>query len=348
MTTNNILNNQCLNDFTITRSNSGNINFLTVNNTSNTANSSASIKSSVAGTSAGDAIFQSVITSGTTWTWGADNSDSDRWKLNPSSSIGTGDVLSISSLGEVSILVGDLGVSRSNSGGIVNVECINDDATPAAASDSALIAQVTSGSAGDAYLEVVVASIHTYVWGIDQTDATLKEGYLNAGSARPSTANIFRKVTTSGEQTIPFQPAFLATHTVNQDNITGAGTDATINYTTEIFDQNGDYDGVNTFTAPVSGRYLLKAQVYLNNITAAMTSSDVAIVSSNRDYLGSVLNPFSVSQSTADISFNVSAIVDMDAADTAFIQIQVSSGAGDTADSPNSPDICYFCGSLIC
>ena len=53
--------------------------------------------------------------------------------------------------------------------------------------------------------------------------------------------------------TMPSQPAFIVNSTVSQA-ISNA-TPTTINFTTEIADRNADYDGTNTFTAPVTGLY---------------------------------------------------------------------------------------------
>lgn len=101
MATNNSLNNQCLNDFTVTRSNSGGTNLLHVTNTSDTADSVSMVRATTAGTSAGDPVFQSVVTSGSTWTWGADNSASDSWKLSQGTALGTNDTVVITTAGEI-------------------------------------------------------------------------------------------------------------------------------------------------------------------------------------------------------------------------------------------------------
>lgn len=64
-------------------------------NTSDTANSDAIMRSSVAGTSAGDAKFQSRITGGSpeAYAWGQDNSDGDAWKLSRAFNLGNNDVI---------------------------------------------------------------------------------------------------------------------------------------------------------------------------------------------------------------------------------------------------------------
>lgn len=86
---------------TIGNSNSGNTNTLTVTNSSNTATSSANILSTVGGGTAADPTFQAVVSGVTTWTWGADNSDSDSWVLAASTALGTTNVMRVATTGEI-------------------------------------------------------------------------------------------------------------------------------------------------------------------------------------------------------------------------------------------------------
>lgn len=85
----------------IGNANSGGANTLTVTNTSNTASSSAVIISSVGGTSAADPVYQSTISGTQTWTWGADNSDSDAYVLAASSALGTTNVMNADTTGVI-------------------------------------------------------------------------------------------------------------------------------------------------------------------------------------------------------------------------------------------------------
>jgi hypothetical protein len=79
--------------------NSGGTNALQVLNNSDTASSSANHNVQVAGASAGDATFQATILGQRTWTWGADNSDSDAWVLSLGSALGTANNLRFDSNG---------------------------------------------------------------------------------------------------------------------------------------------------------------------------------------------------------------------------------------------------------
>jgi len=153
----------------------------------------------------------------------------------------------------------------------------------------------------------------------------------------------------TGEITKPLQPAFLATHSVAQDNATGAGTSVLVNFTTEVYDQNSDYDGTNTFTAPVSGIYLLTCAVRCFNITDAMTDGKIMLNTSNRNYWGKWANIGTERELTDDSCvINSSFYADMDAADTAKIYLTISNGAGDTVDLTADVSGSYFSCSLIC
>jgi|SRR5690606_4618061 len=151
----------------------------------------------------------------------------------------------------------------------------------------------------------------------------------------------------SGEVRKPLQPAFLANHSVAQNNITGNGTTATINFTTEIFDQNGDYNGTNTFTAPITGRYILTYCLLLNDPSTA-THGLLIITTSNRIYLSNSMMYGNITPASGSLSLNFSQVVDMDASDTAICQIQVSGVGSDTVNAPQTGNHTFFGGYLIC
>lgn len=78
---------------------------ISADNTSNTASSSSVIQVVVGGASAGDPYFVSNVTGVTQFSWGIDNSDSDKWKLSMNATLGTNDAIVVSgTTGAVSIL----------------------------------------------------------------------------------------------------------------------------------------------------------------------------------------------------------------------------------------------------
>lgn len=80
-------------NLSITASVSGASLSATISNTSNTASSNALLQTTVAGTSAGDAIHTFTVTSGNSASLGVDNSDSDRFKVSYSTALGTTDTI---------------------------------------------------------------------------------------------------------------------------------------------------------------------------------------------------------------------------------------------------------------
>jgi hypothetical protein len=143
--------------------------------------------------------------------------------------------------------------------------------------------------------------------------------------------------------TRPSQPCFLAVMNSDVLDVTGDGTHYTIVFGNEVFDQGGDFSST-TFTAPVTGKYLLTASAMFYHITAAVTDLQLKIVTSNqphRNYrtAGGIIRDF--------LSMNVSVLADMDAGDTAFVQA-TAFGTTKTIDLyATDPVFGSFSGSLI-
>jgi len=65
------------------------------------------------------------------------------------------------------------------------------------------------------------------------------------------------------------QPVFMAQIGASQDNVTGEGTAYTVLFPTVTVNQGGYYNaGSSTFTAPVTGNYLLGVNLYIGDITS--------------------------------------------------------------------------------
>lgn len=95
---------------TVTKSDSGADVSVDITNSSNTASSTASHTVNVAGTSAGDAYYSAIVSGTTTWSWGVDNSDSDKWVLAASATLGSSNAMTVTTAGAVTI-TSDLTVS---------------------------------------------------------------------------------------------------------------------------------------------------------------------------------------------------------------------------------------------
>jgi hypothetical protein len=145
----------------------------------------------------------------------------------------------------------------------------------------------------------------------------------------------------NGIITKPLQPAFLVRPASAQSNVAINGT-TTIVFGTEVYDQNADFSS-NTFTAPVTGKYLLNAQIRVDNMDLDTTYYGIIITASNRN----VDNLQSTNQFDADPSYyhmGITVVMDMDASDTAVVGLEVhNSGAGQADISEFS----HFSGYLL-
>ena len=137
------------------------------------------------------------------------------------------------------------------------------------------------------------------------------------------------KIDSTGAVTKPLQPAFLVQPSSAQSNI-ALNAYATIAFATEIFDNNADFAS-NTFTAPVTGKYQFNCSLYFTGIDTDTTFYQLYITTSNRNHLSIIAgNGFAADPSYH--SMNHSVLTDMDASDTCYIRLQVSTGGAATAD----------------
>lgn len=297
-----------------------------------------------AGSTSGDPFVTYNVANTTSWSHGIDNSvASDPFVLSASASLGTTNVLSITTGGAASFILGNLDVTRSAAAATVSATVSNTDNTNAA---SHALAQLTvgGGSGGDPLTTYTVTGGSSWSTGADNTASDSYK--LSQGTALGTNDVIV--ATTAGEVTLPLTPAFLATHTLAQDNVTGAGATVTVNFTTEIFDQNGDYDGTNTFTAPVTGRYRFSANVGMVQLSVLATGSVWSIVTSNRGYNCLDFAPGPIMDASTGMAFNFSTLADMDAADTCTVAVSVSGLGGNTVDLFADATFTFFSGQLEC
>lgn len=149
-------------------------------------------------------------------------------------------------------------------------------------------------------------------------------------------------VTDAGEMTNASQPAFLAYLASSDVNETGNGTAFILGDTdvgtalTEVFDQGGDFTPGSssgaTFTAPVTGRYLIGGSWYLEQLGAGHVNGEIDLVTSNRTFFLAKAN-FAAMRSNAgsDLGVTNTVYTDMDASDTFTTGINVS-GSTKTVD----------------
>jgi hypothetical protein len=153
------------------------------NNTSNTALSSSLVYSVVGGTSAGNAIFQAASVGGVAWSWGLNTSD-QTFRLNPSSSIGTGDVFNITPAGITTFTLNDVAIQRSRIGSSV-IEIISNTDNTNPNSGAALIIQTGGSSGGDS--AVIFGYSASNGWVIGQDISASESFVLSRGNALGTT-----------------------------------------------------------------------------------------------------------------------------------------------------------------
>lgn len=209
-------------------------------------------------------------------------------------------------------------------------------------SDTPTMKQLTidPGASGDSFIQFDINTTGEFRIGVD--DDASDQFKISIGSALGT--NDAMRVDANGIFTYPLQSGFLATATANQNNATGDGTTAIVQYNSEIIDQNSDYNtGTYTFTAPVTGLYQLSGSVDFRNI-GSHSNYSMDLITSNRNYKRS-LNPSAVDQSGLFID-TISFVCDMDAADTAYVQIYVA-GSTKTVEIHGTGNAQHFSGCKI-
>lgn len=186
--------------------------------------------------------------------------------------------------------------------------------------------------------------------GTTTTTSSLALKYGTADFTLASATGTVMSALDTGEITYPLQPAFLAYLSATASDVTGDGTEYTIVWDSEIFDQNSDFNtGTGTFTAPVTGRYAFHFSISYSDLGVAHTAGSMKAVTSNRSYLSNLNNPFVFALGGFDGQI-FSVFADMDAADTCTTVAQVSNGTKTvdvftvSATDPRS----WFGGYLVC
>lgn len=89
----------------------------------------------------------------------------------------------------------------------------------------------------------------------------------------------------TGERSLPLQPAASWKNTNGpQEEDLGNGIAWTFECATERFDVGGDWDGLSTYTAPITGRYAVSYWLWSTGIDPTNTMSRYQVITSNRTY----------------------------------------------------------------
>tara|TARA_A100001037_G_scaffold206095_1_gene184310 strand:+ start:2208 stop:3245 length:1038 start_codon:yes stop_codon:yes gene_type:complete len=153
------------------------------------------------------------------------------------------------------------------------------------------------------------------------------------------------RIDADGHVTMQSQSAFsVHKNGTHQENFANDGSAVTVTWSTERFDNNSDFSS-NTFTAPVTGKYLLTLVMRINTIDTVPTYYIPTIVTSNQSYRD-IIDPNYASDLNYK-AFKVVVIADMDASDTAYVTMQQSGGTQASDINGDNP-YTYFTGALLC
>lgn len=238
-------------------------------------------------------------------------------------------------------VVGDSGATSS-----LSVDNNNNTAS----SEARTFLRVGGTTASDVYDVFIVGSSRSYSVGSDNSDSqSFKITTAGDASADPSSASIIIKLTSAGEMTEPLQSCFMALNSASDTNVTGDGTAYTVICDSETFDQNSDYNNsTGVFTAPITARYHFSVAISVQNLSAGHTALFSQLVASNRNVWICNANPQGSKASDGVFNFQGMITVDMDAADTASIQVTVSGSTKTvTVTGQATNPITYFSGELV-
>ena len=134
------------------------------------------------------------------------------------------------------------------------------------------------------------------------------------------------RIDADGQVTKPNQCYFSVGVPGNQNNISNSGY-TTITFDSETFDIGNNFAS-NTFTAPVTGKYLFCLNMRLDNVDTAVSYYNIGINTSNRSHYQLFAPTFA--SDPPYYNFMKSVIVDMDANDTATVSIFQNGGTAQT------------------
>ena len=194
------------------------------------------------------------------------------------------------------------------------------------------------------------ASTDGLVIGLSSSDDTNDDsaliGLKESGSLTLQTNNTNHLIIDgNGHVTMPKQPAFSVTS--NQMNNIAINNTTTIQFANEIFDQNADFNHSNyTFTAPVTGKYMLNVNLRMDNVDIAHMYMYMILATSNREY--EWLLDISEYQNDLDyLPFTINVLADMDASDTALVKMHIPNAGAAQSDVVGSNKT-TFSGFLAC
>jgi hypothetical protein len=149
-------------------------------------------------------------------------------------------------------------------------------------------------------------------------------------------------ISSDGEVTKPLQPVYSGYDAAGtQLNTTGASTLYTLKQRSEFYDIGGNHDLTSTYTAPITGKYLVIANQGVSGITTAADYFQIKIRTSNRIYNISYFYT-TANWPWSECCVSGSVIADMDAGDTCYLTILGIGESGNVWDPTSSGENSNF------
>ena len=281
------------------------------------------------------------------FTMGVDDSDSDKFKIG-TTSVATSTRLTIDSSGNV-------GIGETSPSYNLHISSTG---------DAALFLEADTNNVGEGdnpFIKLsqdntVVQSIiglcgatdkdpenNTYTGVVDNN--MLLGTTTNYGLQLGTNDNVRMTIANSGEITYPYQPCFSAYLSAYQYNIADNGT---IIFDAEAFDVGSDFNTTTgTFTAPVTGKYLLTYSVDVSSLDSAASYYWLKLITSNRNYYAPFIPTSLLLSSDGRMTFQNTVVADMDASDTAYITLDRSGGVTQADIVGGGSQYSWFHGYLL-
>jgi hypothetical protein len=155
-------------------------------------------------------------------------------------------------------------------------------------------------------------------------------------------------ISTSGAVNLPSQPAFRAVRTADTGAVTGNNTPYDVIFQATQYNIGPCYTaGTGVFQAPIAGRYLLSANIIVDNIAAGMTSASVGFWD-GAQFVGTLtyMNPVPVLIGGGTFfSFPINTIISLAA--LANINVRVNLAGGALAATIPANITCFFAAELL-
>lgn len=230
-----------------------------------------------------------------------------------------------------------------NYSGVSEFSLTSADVQSALAANTGPVDLAGSSMIGSAFANFADNLDLTAAGSIDTTLGTITVGTVSGnpvfGNITTQSINATAADFTGIVQKSGTHPTFQAIPTT-QNNVTGNSTNYTVTWDIETFDQGSNFDGVSTFTAPAAGKYLFNITLTMSGQTAAATTGELNLVTSNRTYFSSNLDDLGTQK-----TYELSIIADMDLFDTAVVKILGVGEAGNVWDVNTFKS--FFSGTLL-